>query len=65
MLLQVLNANQLAQWDGIVTSLETLEIQHVTGLKALIRSGIPYHHRVSSSHQIYLIFYVDIVINLY
>jgi hypothetical protein len=65
MLLQALNANQLAQWDGVVTSLETLELQHVAGLKELVRGGIPYHHRVRSSDHIYLLFYVGIVISLY
>ncbi|XP_023719793.1 TBC1 domain family member 2B isoform X3 [Cryptotermes secundus] len=42
---QELNKKHLAQWDGIVTSLESLELHHIPGLKALIRSGIPYHHR--------------------
>jgi hypothetical protein len=44
---QEFNAKQLAQWDGIVTSLESLEVQHSPVLKALVRSGIPYHLRVS------------------
>lgn len=42
---QELSAKHLAQWDGIVTSLESLERHHFPDLKALIRSGIPYHHR--------------------
>jgi len=45
---QEFNAKQLAQWDGVVTSLESLETQHSPGLKALVRSGIPYHLRVST-----------------
>jgi len=45
---QEFNAKQLAQWDGVVTAVESLEIQHYPGLKALVRSGIPYHLRVST-----------------
>jgi hypothetical protein len=52
---QEFNAKQLAQWDGVVTSLESLELQHSTGLKGLIRSGIPYHLRVSNSMKLVIV----------
>jgi hypothetical protein len=35
------------RWDGIVTVLDSGDMQNVAGLKALVRAGIPYQHRVS------------------
>ncbi|XP_069694443.1 TBC1 domain family member 2B-like isoform X2 [Periplaneta americana] len=44
-MLQEPNANLHSQWDGVATSLVSLELHNVVGLKALVRTGIPYHHR--------------------